>query len=81
VPRRVIEGAVLVVLGFYLFGHTLPRAWRTLNTDFPNYYLAAKLTREGVDPARAYEWIWLQLTSGWLDSCPSRLFPLSRFGL
>lgn len=59
-PRRVIEGAVLVVLGFYLFGHTLPRAWRTLNTDFPNYYLAAKLTREGVDPARAYEWIWLQ---------------------
>jgi hypothetical protein len=60
VPRRVIEGAVLVVLGFYLFGHTLPRAWRTLNTDFPNYYLAAKLTREGVDPARAYEWIWLQ---------------------
>jgi hypothetical protein len=60
VPRRVIEGAVLVVLGFYLFGHTLPRAWRTLNTDFPNYYLAAKLTREGVDPSRAYEWIWLQ---------------------
>jgi hypothetical protein len=60
VPRRVIEGAVLVVLGFYLFGHTLPRAWRTLNTDFPNYYLAAKLTREGVDPSRAYEWTWLQ---------------------
>jgi Glycosyltransferase family 87/WD40-like Beta Propeller Repeat len=60
VPRRVIEGAVLVLLGFYLFGHTLPRAWRTLNTDFPNYYLAAKLTREGVDPSRAYEWIWLQ---------------------
>jgi hypothetical protein len=56
----VIEGTVLVVLGFYLFGHTLPRAWRTLNTDFPNYYLAAKLTREGVDPSRAYEWIWLQ---------------------
>jgi Glycosyltransferase family 87/WD40-like Beta Propeller Repeat len=51
---------VLVLLGLYLFGHTLPRAWRTLNTDFPNYYLAAKLTREGVDPSRAYEWIWLQ---------------------
>ncbi len=49
-----------VLLGCYLFGHTLPRAWRTLNTDFPNYYLAARLTREGVDPSRAYEWIWLQ---------------------
>ena len=51
---------MLVLLGFYLFGHTLPRAWRTLNTDFPNYYLAARVTREGVDPSRAYEWIWLQ---------------------
>jgi hypothetical protein len=47
-------------LGSYLFGHTLPRAWRSLNTDFPNYYLAARLTREGVNPSRAYEWIWLQ---------------------
>ena len=58
--RRVIAGTVLVLLGCYLFGHTLPRAWRSLNTDFPNYYLAAGLTREGVDPSRAYEWIWLQ---------------------
>jgi hypothetical protein len=56
----VIAGTVLVLLGCYLFGHTLPRAWRSLNTDFPNYYLAARLTREGVDPSRAYEWIWLQ---------------------
>jgi hypothetical protein len=46
--------------GLYFLAHTLPRAWRTLNTDFPNYYLAARLTREGVDPARAYEWIWIQ---------------------
>ncbi len=58
--RRVIAGTVLVLLGCYLFGHTMPRAWRSLNTDFPNYYLAARLTREGVDPSRAYEWIWLQ---------------------
>jgi hypothetical protein len=60
VARRVIAGTVLVLLGCYLFGHTMPRAWRSLNTDFPNYYLAARLTREGVDPSRAYEWIWLQ---------------------
>ena len=58
--RRVIAGTVLVLLGCYLFGHTLPSAWRSLNTDFPNYYLAARLTREGVNPSRAYEWIWLQ---------------------
>jgi hypothetical protein len=48
------------LLGLLLFGYTLPRAWKTLNTDFPNYYLAARLVREGVDPSRAYEWIWLQ---------------------
>jgi hypothetical protein len=60
VQKRAIAGTVLVLLGCYLFGHTLPRAWRSLNTDFPNYYLAARLTREGVDPSRAYEWIWLQ---------------------
>ena len=58
--RRVTEGALFALLCFYLLGYTLPRAWRTLNTDFPNYYLAVRLTREGVDPSRAYDWIWLQ---------------------
>jgi hypothetical protein len=60
VYRRVSEGALLALLGLLLFGFTLPRAWKTLNTDFPNYYLAARLVREGVDPSRAYDWIWLQ---------------------
>jgi hypothetical protein len=63
VYKRVSEGALLALLGLLgllLLGYTLPRAWGTLNTDFPNYYLAARLVREGVDPSRAYEWIWLQ---------------------
>jgi hypothetical protein len=55
-----MEWVVFSVLCFYFVGHTIPRAWRSLNTDFPNYYLTAGLTREGVDPSRAYEWIWLQ---------------------
>ena len=58
--RRVSEGALLALLGLLLLGYTLPRAWKTLNTDFPNYYLAARLVHEGVDPSRAYDWIWLQ---------------------
>ena len=61
--KRVSESALLALLGLLgvvLLGYTLPRAWKTLNTDFPNYYLAARLVREGVDPSRAYEWIWLQ---------------------
>src|SRR5882757_1977517 len=58
--QHFIEGVVFFLLCLYLVGHTLPRAWRKLNTDFPNYYLTARLVREGVDPSRAYEWIWLQ---------------------
>ena len=38
----------------------MPRAWNSLVTDFPNYYLAARLAREGVDTSRMYEWEWLQ---------------------
>jgi hypothetical protein len=40
--------------------HTVPRAWTKLNTDFPNYYLTARLAHEGYDTSRVYEWIWLQ---------------------
>jgi hypothetical protein len=38
----------------------MPRAWRTLNTDFPNYYMSARLAHEGYDTSRMYEWTWLQ---------------------
>ncbi len=40
---------LLALLAAYLSARTLPRAWRTLNTDFPNYYLTAQLTREHYD--------------------------------
>jgi len=57
---RIAEYAVFAIASAYLFLHTLPRAWGTLNTDFPNYYLAARIVHEGTDPSRAYEWLWLQ---------------------
>lgn len=38
----------------------MPRAWTRLNTDFPNYYLSARLVHEGFDTSREYEWVWLQ---------------------
>jgi hypothetical protein len=44
----------------YLCVHSLPRAWRTLNTDFPNYYMAARLVHEGYDTSRMYEWTWIE---------------------
>jgi hypothetical protein len=61
-PRIVswLERGVLLLLVLYLCVHTLPRAWSKLNTDFPNYYLSARLAREGYDTSRMYEWAWLQ---------------------
>jgi len=35
-------------------------AWKTLNTDFPNYYLAAVLHHDGIPLDRAYEWTWYE---------------------
>lgn len=54
------ERAVFCLSIMYLCVHTMPRAWRTLNTDFPNYYMSARLAHEGFDISRMYEWTWLQ---------------------
>lgn len=35
-------------------------AWRHLNSDFPNSYLAARLFREGYPIEKDYEWAWFQ---------------------
>ncbi len=51
---------MLLLSLFYLCLHTMPRAWGKLNTDFPNYYLSARIAQEGFDTARLYEWAWLQ---------------------
>ncbi len=55
-----VEWLVVSGLAMYLCGRTLPSALRVLNTDFPNYYLAARLSRENFDITRVYEWRWLQ---------------------
>jgi hypothetical protein len=51
---------VLLVAAVFLFAHSMPRAWRTLNTDFPNYYTAARLVHEGYDTSRMFEWRWIE---------------------
>lgn len=55
-----LEGLVLCLSLLCLATHTLHRAWQTLNTDFPNYYLAARLFHEGYDTSRMYEWSWIE---------------------
>jgi Glycosyltransferase family 87/WD40-like Beta Propeller Repeat len=57
---RIGEWMLFALLATYFGVCTLPQAWRTLNTDFPNYYLTARLVREHYDTSRIYEWIWIQ---------------------
>lgn len=54
------ERLLLVLFSAALGFHTVPKAWRTMNTDFPNYYLAAQLAHQGYDTSEAYDWRWLQ---------------------
>ena len=56
----VIEWIASALLIAYFCSHTVPAAWKTLNTDFSNYYLTARLAREKSETSRIYEWIWLQ---------------------
>jgi hypothetical protein len=55
-----------VLLAIFAERGFLP-AWRTLNTDFPNYYLAAALHHRGIPLDRAYEWVWFQRQKDYLS--------------
>ena len=59
-PLVWIELVLLVclVVGFAVKG--LVPAWQHLGSDFPNYYLVARLYHEGYPLDRIYEWTWLQ---------------------
>ncbi|MCU1298254.1 MAG: hypothetical protein JWO91_2532 [Acidobacteriaceae bacterium] len=62
IAEWILLAALLVMFAARGF---LP-AWRTLNTDFPNYYLAASLHRRGIPLDRVYEWIWFQRQKDYL---------------
>jgi hypothetical protein len=55
-----LEIGCCVVLALLLLAKGILPGWRVLNTDFPNYYLVARLLREGYSLDRIYDWIWLQ---------------------
>jgi hypothetical protein len=58
--HQIAEWLLLAALTVVFAFHTLPNAWRTLNTDFPNYLLTVQLARQGYDTSQAYDWRWLQ---------------------
>jgi hypothetical protein len=51
---------VLVLFLVQLGTRAMPDAWKKLNTDFPNYYLTARLVHEHFDASRVYEWTWFE---------------------
>lgn len=56
----ITEWLLLAVMTTYFGVHTFSAAWKTLKTDFPNYYLTTRLAREGSNTSRIYERVWLQ---------------------
>lgn len=50
---------LLVLVAVFVWRGLLP-GWRNLSTDFPNYYLAAHVYRQGYAPGRLNDWTWFQ---------------------
>src|SRR5215467_20093 len=77
----VAEWLVLAILVAQFCVRTLPAAWRTLNTDFPNYYVTASLVREHFDTSRVYEWIWFARQKDYraIDQRIAGMVPLTVF--
>jgi Glycosyltransferase family 87 len=55
-----VEWVLLLALLWLFVGRALVPGWRILNTDFPNYYLAAVLRHQRHLSDRTYDWIWFQ---------------------
>jgi hypothetical protein len=59
VHRFAVWGLLFVLVTLFIWHAFIP-AWKNLNSDFPNYYLAGLLFRHGVSLDRIYEWTWFQ---------------------
>jgi hypothetical protein len=55
-----VEWCILAILVVGFIGLALVPAWRSLRSEFPNYYLAAELYHQGIPLDRVYEWTWFQ---------------------
>jgi hypothetical protein len=55
-----VEWCLLAALVALFFRYSLLPGWRTLKSEFPDYYVAAELHHNGVKLDRVYEWTWFQ---------------------
>ncbi|MBV8675035.1 MAG: DUF2029 domain-containing protein, partial [Acidobacteriaceae bacterium] len=59
-PLSVLESLLVTLLAALAGWRGLLPGWRAINTDFPNYYVAARLVRSHYCLDRLYDWIWFQ---------------------
>jgi Glycosyltransferase family 87/WD40-like Beta Propeller Repeat len=59
-PRRAVLGTLAVLLGGALFFGPFLQGFQRMETDFPNYYTAAKLTIQHMPLRQFYDWVWFQ---------------------
>ncbi|MGD0829759.1 MAG: glycosyltransferase 87 family protein [Terracidiphilus sp.] len=50
---------LVLLLALFVFKALVP-AWKTLRSDFPNYYIVARLLHQHYVMDRIYDWVWLQ---------------------
>jgi hypothetical protein len=89
--QAVVEPGLLLLLSAVFLWKSLIPAWKFLNTDFPNYYVTARLISEHYCLDRIYEWIWFQRAAdhygirhqlvGFLGLTPFSAFPIIPFSL
>ena len=84
-----VERCILAILVVGFIGFALVPGWRSLRSEFPNYYLAAELYHQGIPLDRVYEWTWFQRQNDHLEvrdglvsfapNPPSSILPLLPF--
>lgn len=57
---RWAEGSIALALAAAFAVFAFAPAWASLNTDFVNYYLGARLLREGADLSSIHDLVWFQ---------------------
>src|ERR1700722_5738315 len=57
--RRLLNLAACIALALFLWSAFL-HGWTRRTTDFPNYYTAARLVRQGTPQRLDYDWTWFQ---------------------
>src|ERR1700733_12245555 len=58
--RRIAVWAAVVLAGSFFLMTSFRQGWLEVQSDFPNYYTAAVLTRHHMPLQRFYDWRWFQ---------------------